>query len=401
MGSLANKNIVLGMTGSIAAYKSPDLVRRLREAHATVRVVMSENAKQFITPLTLQAVSGFPVHDQLFDTQAEAAMGHIELARWADLILVAPTTADFMARLINGQANDLLTTICLATRAPIALAPAMNQGMWGHQLTQHNIQKLKQAGIHLLGTNEGSQACGDTGPGRMLEPKQIVDRIQPLLRNGRMQGHKVIITAGPTHEAIDPVRYITNGSSGKMGYELAASAIAAGAEVTLVSGPVSIAPPKGVNLIQVVTAKEMHDAVMRNITDYDIFLAVAAVGDYHPETTAPQKIPKTDAGMTIKLEINPDIVKSVGALSVKPFVVGFAAETEHVKERATLKRKRKNMDMIIANEVGKNKGMGTDENAVIVITKDHAISIPLMSKSKLAYELIMIIADEFNKRDQS
>ena len=277
---LANKKILLGVTGSIAAYKSPEIVRRLRDAGAEVRVAMTENAKRFITPLTLQAVSGYPVHEELFDVQAEAAMGHIELARWADAISIAPATADTIARLAHGIANDLLTTLCLATKAPIAIAPAMNQGMWNHVLTQENITLLQQKQIHVFGTAQGSQACGDVGYGRMLEPAELLAKLSTLFETGVLAGLKVVVTAGPTHEAIDPVRFITNGSSGKMGYALAEAAREAGATVTLISGPVHLKKPSSADVISVVTAEEMAAAVMKKVTDCDIFLAVAAVSDY-------------------------------------------------------------------------------------------------------------------------
>ncbi len=312
---LKNKQILLGVTGSIAAYKSPDLVRRLREVGATVRVVMTENAKRFITPLTMQAVSGNPVHDDLFDLHAEAAMGHIELARWADVILIAPASADFIARLANGNASDLLSTLCLATSAPIMLSPAMNQGMWQHTLTQENIQALEDKKVHILGTNKGSQACGDVGPGRMLEPVEIREKLNDLFATGELAGLKVLVTAGPTHEAIDPVRFITNGSSGKMGYALAEAAREAGAGVTLISGPVSLPHPERMECISVVSAQEMYDEVMRKVSEYDIFLAVAAVGDYRSQTVAEQKIHKQDAAMQLVLERNPDIVSSVGQIA--------------------------------------------------------------------------------------
>jgi phosphopantothenoylcysteine decarboxylase / phosphopantothenate---cysteine ligase len=395
---LANKQILLGVTGSIAAYKSAELVRRLREVGAIVRVVMTENAKRFMTPLTMQAVSGYPIHDDLFDLHAEAAMGHIELARWADVILVAPTSADFMAKLAQGRADDLLSTLCLAAKGPIMLAPAMNQGMWQHVLTQDNRQVLKQKGVHLLDTAEGSQACGDVGPGRMLEPIDIRAKLNALFATGKLAGTHVLVTAGPTHEAIDPVRFITNGSSGKMGYAMAEAAREAGAQVTLISGPVSLITPPQVECISVINAQEMYDAVMRKAADCDIFLAVAAVGDYRCSTIAKQKIHKTKDTLRLELKRNPDIVSRVAQLSRKPFIVGFAAETEQVVESAHLKRKRKAMDMIIANQVGGNRGMGVDENAVTVIGPAVDLTLPLTPKSKLARQLITIIAEEFKQR---
>lgn len=395
---LANKQILLGVTGSIAAYKSADLVRRLRDAGATVRVAMTENAKRFITPLTMQAVSGNPVHDELFDLQAEAAMGHIELARWADLVLVAPATADFMARLANGNANDLLTTLCLATKAPIALAPAMNQGMWQHTLTQDNLQALQRKKVHIVGPGEGNQACGDVGPGRMLEPIDIVEKISTIFSTGALAGRKVLITAGPTQEAIDPIRFISNHSSGKMGYALAEAAREAGANVTLVSGPVNLPKPSHLERLSVVSAQEMYDTVMRIVSEYDIFLSVAAVGDYRCEVVADQKIHKKDATMQLTLTRNPDIVASVGQLSQKPFIVGFAAETEEVVSQAQAKRKKKQMDMIIANHVGDGFGMGADDNAVTVITSEDEIHIPSTPKRKLARQLMAMIAEQFKQR---
>lgn len=391
---LASKKILLGITGSIAAYKSPEIVRRLRDAGAEMRVVMTENAKRFITPLTLQAVSGYPVHDELFDVQAEAAMGHIELARWADAILIAPATADVIARLAHGIANDLLTTLCLATNAPIAIAPAMNQSMWNHVLTQQNITLLQQKHMHVFGTAQGSQACGDIGFGRLLEPAELLEKLSALFETGSLAGLNVLVTAGPTHEAIDPVRYITNGSSGKMGYALAQAAREAGAIVTLVSGPVQLEKPSGIDVISVVTAEEMHAAVMRKVADCDIFLAVAAVGDYRCQQIADQKIHKGAEVQTLLLESNPDIVASVAQLSVKPFIIGFAAETENVLEQAQQKRQRKNMNMIIANQVGGGVGMGAEQNKVIVIGKQTR-HLPIMPKQKLARELIQIIAMEY------
>jgi phosphopantothenoylcysteine decarboxylase / phosphopantothenate---cysteine ligase len=398
MQFLANKRILLGVTGSIAAYKSADLVRRLRESGAVVRVAMTENAKRFITPLTMQAVSGFPVHEDLFDLQAEAAMGHIELARWADVVLVAPASADFMARLAQGEANDLLTTLCLATHAPIALAPAMNQGMWQHALTQENRESLLQKGVHLFGPDEGSQACGEVGPGRMMQPLDIIEKLNTLFSTGALAGQRVLITAGPTHEAIDPVRFISNGSSGKMGYALAEAALEAGATVTLISGPVSLPAPDHIKTLSVVSAEDMYDSVMRNIAECDIFLAVAAVGDYRCDTISEQKIHKNAEALQLNLRRNPDIVASVGQLLSKPFIVGFAAETEQLVPQAIAKREQKNMDMIIANRVDVGLGMGSDENEVIVIGANTQTHLPPMTKPKLARELISMMADEFKKR---
>lgn len=398
---LANKRILLGITGSVAAYKSADLVRRLREIGANVRVVMTANAKRFITPLTMQAVSGYPVHDELFDLQAEAAMGHIELARWAELILVAPASADLMARLAYGHADDLLTTLCLASKAPVVLAPAMNQAMYTHVLTQENKRRLKEHGVIVLGTGEGSQACGDVGPGRMLEPLTIIETINELFSTYELAGKKVVITAGPTHEAIDPVRYLTNGSSGKMGYALAEAAASAGAQVILVSGPVSLAKPKHIEVISVTTAKEMQDAVFANVSDCDIFISVAAVSDYQAQTVAPKKMPKESDAFSLILTPTPDIVANVAALSAKPFVVGFAAETDDVITKAKQKRERKKMDMIIANQVGEGRGMGSDENEVTIISARQEKILPLMSKSDLAKELITLIANEYKQGQQT
>ncbi len=391
---LLNKQIILGVTGGIAAYKSADLVRRLREAGACVRVVMTENAKQFITPLTMQAVSGNPVHDDLFDLKAEAAMGHIELGRWADVILIAPSSADCMARLLRGEANDLLTTLCLVTKAPIALAPAMNQGMWKNKTTQENAQALQKKGIHIFGPGEGSQACGDTGFGRMLEPVELVAKVASLFETGRLSGKRIIITAGPTHEPIDPVRFITNGSSGKMGYAIAEAAIAAGAQVTLISGPVHLETPPHVNKIAVTTAQEMFDAAMSRIRECDIFFSVAAVGDYRSKVIAPQKIAKTASTFMLELERTPDIAATVAALPERPFIVGFAAETENVLGNAKKKLMNKKLDMIVANEVV--TGMGGDDNAVTVLWKDEQVEFSKMEKRKLARKLIELVVVQYS-----
>lgn len=387
---LVNKQIILGVTGGIAAYKSADLARRLREAGADVRVVMTQHAKEFITPLTMQAVSGNPVHDELFDLKAEAAMGHIELARWADAIIVAPATADFMARLLGGEANDLLTTLCLAATAPIILAPAMNQAMWKNTSTQENVQALRKKGVHFFGPAEGSQACGDVGPGRMLESLEIVDRLQEIFASGVLAGKHVVITAGPTREAIDPVRYISNASSGKMGYALAEAAREAGARVTLISGPVNLAKPSRMKIIDVISAQEMLDAVMTEMHNCDVFISVAAVADYHCKNPATKKIAKKSETLTLELERNADIVASVAQLSPRPFVVGFAAETNDVLEKAKSKLENKKLDMIIANQA--NDAIGSDENAVTVLLKNQQQEFTKKSKHKLARELIAFIA---------
>jgi phosphopantothenoylcysteine decarboxylase/phosphopantothenate--cysteine ligase len=394
MQRLKNKQVILGVTGGIAAYKSADLARRLRKAGAEVRVVMTAKAKEFITPLTMQAVSGNPVHDDLFDLKAEAAMGHIELARWADVILVAPATADFIARLVNGEANDLLATLCLATTAPLVLAPAMNQAMWKNTLTQANVQALHAKKIAVFGPGEGDQACGDVGPGRMLEPQELVDRLSDVFTAGNLTGRRVVITAGPTREAIDPVRYISNASSGKMGYALAIAAAEAGANVVLISGPVNLEKPTHMKCIDVVSAEQMHAVVMQQVVDCDVFVSVAAVADYRCKTVATQKIAKKEAELTLVLERNPDIVASVAALAQRPFVIGFAAETENLIAHAKAKLQNKKLDMVIANQVGqKEVGFDSEDNAATVIWDDQEKNYPRMSKQKLARELVTLIAE--------
>ena len=400
MSSLVNKQILLGVTGGIAAYKSADLVRRLQDAGAIVRVVMTDAAREFITPLTMQALSGNPVHSTLLDPEAEAGMGHIQLARWADLILVAPATADFMARLAQGQGNDLLTTLCLATQAPIALAPAMNQGMWHNASTQANLATLRERKVHLFGPAEGGQACGDVGPGRMLEPLQLVDAAAGLFQTGVLAGKKVVITAGPTREAIDPVRYISNHSSGKMGYALAQAAVEAGARTVLISGPTQLAAPGAVEFVSVITAEEMLRASLHHAVDCDLFIAAAAVADYRPAQVATQKIKKTaEDSLTLELVKNPDIVASVAAMESGPMVVGFAAESENLVEHAQQKLARKNLDLIIANDIAaEGIGFNSDNNAVTVIDRTQAISISPRSKQQLARELIRLIAEKLNKQ---
>ena len=394
MTSLANKQILLGVTGGIAAYKSADLVRRLQDAGASVQVVMTPAAQEFITPLTLQALSGNPVHTQLLDPEAEAGMGHIQLARWADLVLIAPATADFMARLTQGMGNDLLTSICLATAAPIALAPAMNQGMWRNAATQTNLELLIKRKIHIFGPADGGQACGDIGPGRMLEPLQLVDAAARLFTPGSLAGKKVVITAGPTREALDPVRYLSNHSSGKMGYALAQAAAEAGAQTILISGPTQLAIPARVQRIDVISAIDMHTASLREAQDCDLFIAAAAVADYRPTEVAPQKIKKgADDTLNLTLIKNPDIVASIAALDPKPFTVGFAAESEKLLEYARAKLTRKNLDMVVANNISDSQiGFNSDENAVTLIDKMCVTDISQRSKQQLARELIALFA---------
>lgn len=394
MSSLANKQILLGVTGGIAAYKSADLVRRLQDAGASVQVVMTPAAQEFITPLTLQALSGNPVHTQLLDPEAEAGMGHIQLARWADLVLIAPASADFMARLTQGMGNDLLTSICLATAAPIALAPAMNQGMWRNQATQANLDLLIERKIHIFGPADGGQACGDIGPGRMLEPLQLVDATASLFATGSLAGKTLVITAGPTREAIDPVRYLSNHSSGKMGYALAEAAAEAGAKTILISGPTQLKTPPRVQRIDVTSAQQMFDASMAAADSCDVFIAAAAVADYRPAQVAPQKLKKgADESITLTLVKNPDIVASVAALPKRPFTVGFAAESENLLDYGRAKLVLKKLDLVIANNISDSRiGFNSDDNAVTVIDEHSNHELSQRSKQQLARELIALIA---------
>lgn len=394
MSSLANKQILLGVTGGIAAYKSADLVRRLQDAGASVQVVMTPAAQEFITPLTLQALSGNPVHTQLLDPEAEAGMGHIQLARWADLVLIAPASADFMARLTQGMGNDLLTSICLATAAPIALAPAMNQGMWRNQATQTNLDLLIERKIHIFGPADGGQACGDIGPGRMLEPLQLVDAAASLFATGSLAGKTLVITAGPTREAIDPVRYLSNHSSGKMGYALAEAAAEAGAKTILISGPTQLKTPPRVQRIDVTSAQQMFDASMAAADSCDVFIAAAAVADYRPAQVAPQKLKKgADESITLTLVKNPDIVASVAALPKRPFTVGFAAESENLLDYGRAKLVHKKLDLVIANNISDSRiGFNSDDNAVTVIDEHSNHELNQRSKQQLARELIALIA---------
>ena len=397
-GELTNRQILLGVSGGIAAYKSAELVRRLQDLGAEVRVVMTPAAEEFITPLTLQALSGNPVHNTLLDTEAEAAMGHIELARWADLILIAPASADCIARLAQGQGNDLLTTVCLAARCPVAVAPAMNQAMWHHQATADNLKLLAKRGVAQFGPDSGGQACGDVGFGRMSDPDELAREVVGIFKTGALAGQCVVITAGPTREAIDPVRYISNHSSGKMGYAIAQAAVDAGAKTILISGPTALATPEHVTRVDVTSADDMHKAALAHADECDIFIASAAVADFKPAILAEQKIKKTmdDDTMTIEMIKNPDIVADIAATQPKPFVVGFAAETQNVITYARNKLARKNLDMIIANDVSQeNIGFNSDNNAVVIVTTDAETVLPETSKKQLAYDIITAIASQY------
>jgi phosphopantothenoylcysteine decarboxylase/phosphopantothenate--cysteine ligase len=384
------------MCGSIAAYKSADLARRLRERGAEIRVVMTAAAREFITPLTMQAVSGQPVRGELFDPAAEAAMGHIELARWAELILIAPATADCMAKLAHGLADDLLTTLCLASQAPLLLAPAMNQQMWAAAATQANYRTLQLRGVRFAGPGSGEQACGDIGSGRMLEPLDIIQYAEAALLPQHFRGRRVLITAGPTRENLDPARFLSNRSSGKMGYALARAAWLAGAEVTLVSGPVALPPPVGAHLVKAYSAEDMLQAVMARVRACDIFIACAAVADYRPAQEAMQKIKKTEAELSLPLERTADILAQVAALSQPPFTVGFAAETEDLEHYARDKLERKRLDMIAANQVGAGLGFESDYNALRVFWRGGQQELPRTGKDRLAWQLIELIGQQIN-----
>jgi phosphopantothenoylcysteine decarboxylase / phosphopantothenate---cysteine ligase len=385
--------ILLGVTGGVAAYKSPDLVRRLIERGAEVQVVMTPGAQKFVTPMTFQAVSGRPVRTDLWDESAEAAMGHIELARWAELVLIAPASADLIARLAVGRADDLLTTLCLATEAPIVIAPAMNRVMWANKATQANVAALIARGVRFLGPASGNQACGEIGAGRMWEPNLLAaSLLEPPVNAGLLTGLNLLITAGPTRERIDPVRYLTNRSSGKMGFAIAAAAREAGAHVTLVAGPVQLPTPAGVTRINVESARDMYAAVHRHIADADVFIAAAAVADYQPAKVAKQKIKKDGGAIKLDLEPAPDIVKSVADMAKRPLVVGFAAETNDVEQNARAKLKRKNLDMIAANQVGEGLAFDCEDNALTVIWPGGKIEVARAPKIQVARELIALIA---------
>ena len=396
MQRLTNKRILLGITGGIAAYKSAELTRAYKAAGADVRVVMTPAALEFITPLTMQALSGNPVHTALLDPEAEAGMGHIELAKWADLIVVAPASADFIARLESGMANDLLSTLCLASDAPLCLAPAMNQAMWRSTATQGNVFQLLQNKVTFWGPDSGEQACGDVGPGRMLEPIAIAKLSATMFDKQLLSGKTVHITAGPTREPIDPVRYISNHSSGKMGYALAKAAQEAGANVKLISGPVNLECPDRVTRIKVESAEQMLAAVLDDIANCDIFIGCAAVADYRPAVIENNKMKKGSSDtLSLALVKNPDIIATVGQLPNKPFTLGFAAETQNVVAYARTKLASKNLDMIAANDVSNSDiGFNSDENALTLISKDSEHKLAQTSKTKLAQQLIEHVAEQ-------
>ena len=395
MKSLANKNILLGVTGGIAAYKSAEIVRHLKKSGASVRVVMTKSAEEFITPLTLQALSGNRVSTELLDAEAEAAMGHIELAKWADGILIAPATANTLARISSGRGDDLLSTVTLAFDGPVSLAPAMNQAMWLDKRTQENLEKLIQQDFGICGPGSGEQACGDIGLGRMLEPLEILEIFSLSFSKGAMLGKSILITAGPTQEPIDPVRFITNRSSGKMGYSLAEAAIESGAKVTLISGPVNLKPPTNCNLVEIKTAKEMYESVMHHIKGMDVYIGTAAVSDYSPAHINESKLKKdgSNAAMTLQLIENQDILKSVSELNDRPYVVGFAAETEDLIENAEKKLKNKKLDLIVANDVSdKEIGFDSDQNEVTLITHKGKELIQRQNKKKISKKIIDFIS---------
>ncbi len=400
MQTLTNKRILLGVTGGIAAYKAAELLRRLQDHGADVRVVMTRGATEFITPLTMQALSDHPVHLELLDPETESAMGHIELARWADLILVAPASADFIARLAQGRGDDLLTTVCLAAECRIAVAPAMNQAMWANPATRENCALLEARKIELIGPEEGIQACGETGAGRLMAVERIIVEVENLFATGLLSGKRVMITAGPTREAIDPVRYISNHSSGKQGYALAVAAVEAGACVTLISGPTHLAPPERMEVVPVISARDMFDAVMSRLPGTDIFIGVAAVADYRPVDEKTHKIKKrASAGQKLVLELveNPDIIAAVSSSADRPFTVGFAAETRDLLDHAAEKLDRKNLDMIIANHVGEgDSAFNADDNELTVISRDGSLTLPRMSKSGASVRIIELIARQLN-----
>lgn len=398
MGHLFNRRILLAVCGGIAAYKAAEVLRGLQEQGADVRVLMTRGAAEFITPLTMQALSGHPVHSSLLDEEAERGMGHIELARWADLIVVAPATADALARFAAGRGDDLLGAVVLASGAPLLLAPAMNQQMWRSAATRGNLETLRGRGVSISGPDDGLQACGDVGPGRMHEPAVIVQAAAQLFDRRSLEGQRVLVTAGPTREPLDPVRYLTNHSSGKMGYAIARAAAEAGAQTELVSGPVALDVPDRVQHCSVTTATEMLDACLQRVAEVDVFIACAAVADYRPANKTPQKIKKSDEEITLSLVRNPDIVASIAAHDPRPFTVGFAAETESLREHAAAKLERKNLDLIVANDVGDDSiGFNSDSNAALLLWPGGEENIERCTKDTLARHLIAHIAQRLNQ----
>jgi len=399
MNFLAGKRVLLGITGGIAAYKSAEFVRQLVKSGAEVRVVMTAGAQAFVTPLTFQALSGNPVHHELLDETAEAGMGHIELAKWADRILIAPTSANFIAKLAHGLADDLLSTLCLASDAPILVAPAMNQQMWANSQTQANIKHLQQHNIEILGPGIGEQTCGDFGAGRMLEPAELTQQLNLSFSNQLLSGLNILVTAGPTREAIDAVRYISNRSSGKMGYAIASAAREAGANVTLISGPVNLQTPDGVARIDVETVEQMGQCVFDHLAGQHILIGSAAVADYVPSSSFQGKMKKSANNLSIELKPSIDIMKEVGNMPDRPFTVGFAAETEHVEQYAQDKRQRKHMDMIAANQVGiSDRGFEVDDNSLDVYWSGGQRHLALAHKNKIARQLVAVISERYEKR---
>ncbi len=394
--ALEGMKLLLGVSGGIAAYKAAELVRRARDSGAEVRVVMTEGAQHFVTPLTFQALSGNPVRCSLWDDSAEAAMGHIELARWADRILIAPASADLIARLANGQADDLLTTLCLASRAPLYLAPAMNVAMWENPATRDNCQRLADRGATLLGPGQGSQACGETGDGRMLEPHQLLEAFDAPQEDPRWYGRRVLVSAGPTYEDIDPVRFLGNRSSGRMGFALAQAAQRLGARTTLIAGPVALSTPENVRRVDVRSARDMHQAVLDNLRDQDVFISAAAVADFRPAVMADCKIKKQGACLNIELARNPDILAELGAMTERPLLIGFAAETRDLIDHARGKLQRKGLDMIVANQVGvAGLGFESDDNCVTIIASDLCQTLGPASKRELSHAILAAIADRW------
>jgi phosphopantothenoylcysteine decarboxylase/phosphopantothenate--cysteine ligase len=395
--ALAARRVLLGVTGGIAAYKAAELTRRLKEAGADVQVVMTGGAQQFVTKQTFQALSGRPVRDDLWDEAAEAAMGHIELARWADAVVVAPGSADFIARLAQGRADDLLTTVCLATARPLFVAPAMNQQMWANKATQDNLRRLDQRGIHLLAPGFGAQACGDVGPGRLMEPPQIRDALVAHFQTGPLSGVPVVVTAGPTREPVDPVRVLTNRSSGKMGFAVAEALGGLGAQVTLIAGPVALATPAGVARVDVETAEEMYVASLQATRSAKIFVGAAAVADYRPVRAAREKIKKSAAALTLPMERTRDILAAVRQKHPRLFMVGFAAETEKLERHARAKLKDKKLDLIAANLVGRGRAFDRDDNELHVYWHKGGAALGKDSKASLARALAELIAKRYKR----